>query len=424
VSGGRDIDGAGDGALLDIVDHDTYVHGVPHETFRRLRDTDPVSWWPEHDTGAGFWAVTRYEDVLRVSRDHETFTSEQGIRLEEMADDEAAARRTMMELDPPEHTRLRRVVNRGFTRKTVATYEQAFRELTRLRLDRVLGGSDEFDFVEEIARELPIRLLCSLLGVPDSDADKLVEWGDGMIANTDPEYTQHVVDQVDTDEFRLLPFRSPAALEVFRYAAEAATARRTNPRDDIITKLLQPTPDGEPLTDLEFKNFFALLVVAGNETTRHTITQGLMALLGNADQMAHWRDDPSMSPRATEEVLRWTSVTMHFRRTATRDVELAGTKIRAGDKVVVWYVSANRDERQFPDPFSFDLRRDPNEHVAFGLHGPHLCLGAWLARLEIRVTFEELLPRLANIEVRGPAERLRSNFISGVKHLPVRVTLA
>jgi cytochrome P450 len=175
---------------------------------------------------------------------------------------------------------------------------------------------------------------------------------------------------------------------------------------------------------LEFKNFFVLLVVAGNETTRHTITQGLMALLDNADQMAQWRDDPSLSLRAAEEVLRWTSVTMHFRRTATRDVELSGTQVRAGDKVVVWYVSANRDERQFPDPFVFDLRRDPNEHVAFGLHGPHLCLGAWLARLEIRVTFEELLPRLANIEVVGPAERLRSNFISGVKHLPVRVTLA
>jgi cytochrome P450 len=210
---------------------------------------------------------------------------------------------------------------------------------------------------------------------------------------------------------------------VFKYAAEAAAQRHANPRDDIITKLLQPTPDGEPLTDLEFKNFFALLVVAGNETTRHTITQGLMALLDHPEQMAEWRVDPSLSVRATEEILRWTSVTMHFRRTATRDVELSGTKIRAGDKVVVWYVSANRDERQFPEPFTFDLRRDPNEHVAFGLHGPHLCLGAWLARLEIRVTFEELLPRLADIEVIGPAERLRSNFISGVKHLPVRVSL-
>jgi cytochrome P450 len=421
VSGGHD---GGRGGLADIVAHDTYVGGVPHETFRHLRDHDPVSWWDEHDDGAGFWAVTRYDDVLRVSGDYETFTSARGIRLEEMADDEAEARRTMMELDPPAHTRLRRLVNRGFTRKTVATYESAFRELTRLRLDRVLAAAPRFDFVEEIARELPIRLLCRLLGVPDDHADKLVEWGDGMIANTDPEYTQHVVDQVDTDEFRLLPFRSPAALEVFRYAAEAAAERRAHPRDDIITKLLQPTPDGEPLSDLEFKNFFALLVVAGNETTRHTITQGLMALLEHPDQLARWRDDPSLSVTATEEILRWTSVTMHFRRTATRDVEMHGRTIRAGDKVLMWYVSANRDERQFPDPFTFDITRTPNEHVAFGLHGPHLCLGAWLARLEIRVTFEELLPRLAGIEVAGDAPRLRSNFISGVKHLPVHVTLA
>jgi cytochrome P450 len=266
-------------------------------------------------------------------------------------------------------------------------------------------------------------LLCRLLGVPSEDADRLIEWGDGMIANTDPEYTQHVVDQVDTEEFRLLPFRSPAALEVFRYAEAAARERRERPRDDIITKLLQPATDGEPLSDLEFKNFFALLVVAGNETTRHTITQGLMALLDHPDQLAAWRDDPSLSASATEEILRWTSVTMHFRRTATREIAVHGKQIRAGDKVVVWYVSANRDERQFPDPFAFDIRRHPNEHMAFGLHGPHLCLGAWLARLEIRVTFEELLPRLADVEVTGTAERLRSNFISGVKHLPVRVAL-
>jgi cytochrome P450 len=409
--------------FADIVDHDTYLAGVPHETFRRLRDEDPVSWWEEHDGGSGFWAVTRYADALAVSGDHETFTSRQGIRLEEMAPDEMEARRTLMELDPPEHTRLRRLVNRGFTRRTVATYEAAFRELTRVRLDRVLARP-EFDFVEEIARELPIRLLCNLLGVPGEDADRLIEWGDGMIANTDPEYTEHVVDLVDTEEFRLLPFRSPAALEVFRYAEEAARQRRAHPTDDIISRLLQPLPDGEPLTDLEFKNFFALLVVAGNETTRHTITQGLMTLLDHPQALEQWRADPALSLTATEEILRWTSVTMHFRRTATRDVELGGRRIRAGDKVVMWYTSANRDERKFPGADTFDIRRAPNEHMAFGLHGPHLCLGAWLARLEVRVLFEELLPRLAAIEVTGPAQRLRSNFISGVKHLPVRVTLA
>lgn len=412
--------------LSHIIDHDTYVEGVPYETFRWMRDHAPVTWIDEPD-GRGFWAVTRYADVLRVNSDYHTFTSTRGIRLEDMEPDELEARRTMMELDPPEHTRLRRLVNRGFTRRMVATYEHAFRELTRLRLDRVLA-QPEFDFVTAIARELPIRLLCRLLGVPDRDADTLVEWGDSMIANTDPEYTDHVVDRVDTEEFRLLPFRSPAALEVFRYAEACARERRARPRDDIITRLLAPLPDGEPLSDLEFKNFFTLLVVAGNETTRHTITQGLLALLEHPEALAEWQrrgaSDPAFSATATDEILRWTTVTMHFRRTAAVDTELAGTPIRAGDKVVMWYVSANRDERQFPEPDRFEIRRSPNEHGAFGLRGPHLCLGAWLARLEVRVTFEELLPRLASVELTGPPQRLRSNFINGIKHLPVKVRLA
>ena len=408
-------------AYADIVDHDTYLDDVPHATFARLRKESPVAWIEEKPPNSGFWAVTKYDDVGQVSRDHETFTTTKGIRLEEMASDELEARRTMMEFDPPEHTRLRRLVSRGFTPRVIATYENAFRTLASQVLDKVLPLG-RFDFVTEIARELPIRLLCRLLGVPETDAMHLVAWGDQMISNADPEYTPVVVDKMDTEEYRLLPFRSPAALEVFRYAEEMASERRTDPADDIITALLTAEPDGQPLTDLEFKNFFTLMMVAGNETTRHTISHGLIYLLEHRDQLEQLRDDAAgLSAPATEEILRASSVTMHFRRTATEDVVLRGRTIRSGDRVVMWYPSANHDEEVFDSPFTFDIRRQPNDHLTFGT-GRHVCLGASLARLEVRVVFEELLRRVASIEITGSPDRLRSNFINGIKHLPVRVT--
>jgi cytochrome P450 len=406
----------------DLTSHDTFVRSVPHAAFARMRREEPVAWVGEPD-GSGFWALTKHADVAAVSRDHRRFTAARGIRIEQMSPDELEARRTMMEFDPPEHARLRRLVQPGFTPKVVATYEAAFRLLAGHVLDRVLPLG-EFDFVTEIARELPIRLLCRLLGVPESDAGRLVAWGDQMISNADPEYTPVVVDKTDTEEYRLLPFRSPAALEVFRYAEEMAMERRRHPADDIITALLTAEPDGQPLTDLEFKNFFTLMMVAGNETTRHTISHGLLFLLDHSDQMEQLRADPErLSVSATEEILRASSVTMHFRRTATEEVEMRGKRITAGDRVVMWYPSANHDEEVFEEPFRFDIEREPNDHLAFGT-GRHVCLGASLARLEVRVVFEELLCRVASIEVTGAPDRLRSNFINGIKHLPVKVTLA
>ncbi|HSL58343.1 MAG TPA: cytochrome P450 [Acidimicrobiales bacterium] len=405
----------------DITSHDTFVQGVPHATFLRLRREDPVAWFDEAD-GSGFWAVTKYRDIIDVSRDPDTFTSTKGIRLEEMDEEETAARRTIMETDPPEHTRLRRLVNRGFTRKAVLEYEESIRELAAAVCDDAVEAR-EFDFVDQVARQLPMRMLGRLLGIPDTDGAHLVELGDQMIANSDPEFTQHVVDQSDTEEYRLLPFRSPAAIELFDYAQEQADDRRAHPGDDIITKLLQPTTDGEPLSDLEFKNFFSLMVAAGNDTTRYTMTAGMKALLDRPhllDELRH--GDEKLWETATEEILRWGSVTMHFRRTATRDVELRERQIHAGDKVVTFFISGDYDEDQFADPFRFDIRRDPNDHMAFGRGGPHLCLGAWLARLEIRVLFQELVARVRSVEQTGPEARLRSNFIAGIKHLPVRIT--
>lgn len=407
-------------ADADITSHDTFVRSVPHATFARMRREEPVAWVLEAD-GQGFWALTKHADISTASRDFGRFTASRGIRIEQMAPDELEARRTMMEFDPPEHARLRRLVQPGFTPKVVATYESAFRILAGNVLDRVLSLG-RFDFVTEIARELPIRLLCRLLGVPESDAQQLVAWGDQMISNADPEYTPVVIDKMDTEEYRLLPFRSPAALEVFRYAEEVARERRNHPADDIITVLLTAEPDGQPLTDLEFKNFFTLMMVAGNETTRHTVSHGLIYLLDHPDQMEQLRDDPAgLSASATEEILRASSVTMHFRRTATEEMVIRGRTIMPGDRVVMWYPSANHDEEVFDRPFTFDIRRHPNDHLAFGT-GRHVCLGASLARLEVRVVFEELLSRVASIEITGPPDRLRSNFINGIKHLPVEVT--
>jgi cytochrome P450 len=325
-----------------------------------------------------------------------------------------------MEFDPPEHTRLRRLVNRGFTRRTVETYENAIRELAAMVLDEALQRPS-FDFVEDVAQQLPMRMLGRLLGTSDEDGNQLVKWGDALLGNTDPEFTSHPVDLTDTEEYRMVPFRSPAAIELFAYAELQAADRRSHPRHDVISQLLAPTSDGEPLTDLEFKNFFTLLVAAGNDTTRYTITHGLWTLINHPTLWTAWKERPELTTTAIEEILRASSVTMHFRRTATRDIELHGRRISQGDKVVIWFCSANHDETGFPDPFRFDLARDPNDHMTFGRNGPHLCLGAWLARMEVRIVFEELMKRVDHLELDGPIERLRSNFIAGIKHLPVRV---
>ena len=412
----------------DIVDPDSYVDGVPYATFERLRTTDPVSWWDEHDGGRGFWAVTRYDDLLQVSRQVETFSSAQGITLEEIEGDDFTARRNMLEYDPPEHTRYRRLVSKPFARREVYAYEHGIRLLARTVVDEALAGPSTFDFVDRIAKQLPMRMLGRLLGVPDDDGPWLVERGDALLGNFDPEFTEHPVGLTDTDEFKHIPFRSPAALDLYRYAEQQAVRRRARPTDDVISRLLAPTIDGEQLTETEFKNFFVLLVSAGNDTTRYTMAAGMKALIEHPDQFAALRDsigkDPTVMDRAVEEILRWGTVTMHFRRTAVHDVELRGKQIKAGDKVVIWFVSADYDRDQFPEPYRFDIARTPNEHVAFGRMSPHLCLGAQLARMELKVLFEELLPRLSDAQLAGPVDRLRSNFIGGMKRVPISVSLA
>lgn len=403
----------------DITSHDTYVDGVPFATFDRLRAEDPIHWTDEAD-GSGFWSILRYDDALAVSRDVETFTSTKGIRLEEMDEEETAARRTMMELDPPEHTRYRRLVSKGFTRRTVETYEEPIRALAVEVVERAIQN-DTFDFVHDIAEELPMRMLGRLLGTSDADGRQLVAWGDALLGNTDPDFTDYPVDLTDTDEFRMVPFRSPASIEIFKYAQKQAEDRRSCPGHDVISQLLEPTTDGEPLTDHEFNNFFTLLVAAGNDTTRYTMTHGMWSLMRHPELWDAWKSDPALTPTAVDEVLRTSSVTMHFRRTATRDLEMRGKQIKAGDKVVIWFISANHDPEAFPSPYRYDLARQNNDHMTFGRNGPHLCLGAWLARMEVRLVFEELMKRVDRLEPAGDIRRLRSNFITGIKSMPVRV---
>ncbi|MEM9132141.1 MAG: cytochrome P450 [Actinomycetota bacterium] len=403
----------------DITSHDTYTSGVPHATFARLRAEDPVH-WTEEQNGSGFWSILRYEDAMTVSRDVESFSSAQGIRLEEMDAEETEARRTMMEYDPPEHLRYRRLVSKGFTRRSVESYEEGIRGLAIEVIEAALVD-DEFDFVRAIAEQLPMRMLGRMLGTSDEDGHKLVAWGDALLGNTDPDFTDFPVDLVDTDEFRMVPFRSPASVQIFSYAQQQAESRRGCPTGDVISQLLAPTKDGMPLSDHEFNNFFTLLVAAGNDTTRYTMTHGLWTLMNHPALWAAWKADPSLTSTAVEEILRTSSVTMHFRRTATRDVELNGARIKAGDKVVIWFNSANHDDEVFPDAFRFDLARERNNHMAFGRGGPHHCLGAWLARMEVRVLFEELMKRVERMEPNGPIEHLRSNFIAGIKRMPVRV---
>ena len=408
---------------IDLVNPDNYVERVPFEWFDELRRERPVSWHDEPGGNAGFWAVTRYDDLTAVHMDWQTYSSETGaVALEELDDEQLEVRKTMLEMDPPRHTDLRKICSKKFSGRGVAVYEDFIRDVARSVLDKALAAG-EFDFVSEISRELPIRFLCSIFTVPQEDAPMLITWGDSMIANQDPDLSAAVVDQVDTEAYRLLPFRSPTALQVFAYADRQRDLRLADPADDVLQALTIAQSEGI-LNEREFHNYFGVLMIAGNETTRHTISHGMLALMEHPEQLKLLQEEPERIPRATEEILRWATPVHHFRRTATREVEVRGVEIKRGDKVVTWYTSANRDEEVFPDPYTFDVTRTPNDHVTFGPGGPHFCLGAHLARLETKILFQELLPRLKSIELTGPVERIRSNFVNGIKRMPVRVELS
>jgi cytochrome P450 len=415
--GGRDLPAPPDG-LPDIADPGVWERHVPHQTFAWLRTHDPVSWWPLPD-GDGFWAVTLHEDVRAVSRDVTTFSSRGGvISYEDLPPELAAARRTMLEEDPPRHTALRGLVNRDLLPRQVARHEATLRRLVAGAVERAATG-EPVDAVATVAKQIPIRLLCGILGVPGDAADDLVRWGNELIGQDDPEYGPPL-PAAERARWRDLPFGHPSSLRVFELAASLRRDRLARPRDDVLTRMATADAGGRRLTGAEFDRYFLMLVVAGNETTRHAISAGLLALAEHPDQWELLRRGGAAAT-AAEEVLRWSTPINFHRRTATRDVELRGRRIRRGHKLGMYYAAANRDERAFDRPSAFDVTRRPNDHLTFGRAGPHFCLGASLARLELRLLLEELAARVGKVELAGPARRLRSNHINGLKELPLRL---
>jgi cytochrome P450 len=391
---------------------DFWLRDDVHGALARLRHERPVAWHQHPDSGRGFWSLTRYDDVAAATRDWETFSSASGIQV--MTDPEdmqrTAAIRSMISTDPPKHTKLRAVVNRGFTPKMVARAEASVRHRAREIVDAI-APKGEIEFVADVAAVLPVAIICDMMGVPEADRPRLLDLTNRLLAGGDREYggTKDTLLQ--------------AGEELRDYGLWLGRNRLERPENDLTTTLVHAEIDGEAMAPQDLGPFFLLLIAAGNETTRNAISHGLWALTEFPDQKQRWLADlDGCAATAAEEIVRWASPLLHMRRTVTRATTLAGVDMREGDKVAMWYVSANRDETYFADPYRFDVTRTPNEQGGFGTGGPHFCLGAHLARREIIVMFTELLSRLPDIEATAPPEKLRSNFIHGVKRLPAAFT--
>ncbi|GAA2601209.1 cytochrome P450 [Actinomadura fulvescens] len=426
-------------APIDVVDPGLYERGgIPHDRFGWLRDNDPVHWHADPDERVpGFWAVTRHSDVVEVSRRAELFSSaERGAMFTETEPADLVLYRLMiLYMDPPDHTRRRSMVNKGFTPRMIKQLTEHVRDIAHQLIDAV-AAKGEADFVEDIAAPLPAYVICELLGAPIEDRDRIYRWSNQMIGFDDPEFSGSREAGADDTAAEPPPARSggsggssphkelgrQAAAEIFAYAGELAALRRAEPRDDIATQLLRSDASGHALTDEEFQLFVLILIIAGNETTRNASSGGMLAFFEHPGQWRRLLDDRSLLRTAPDEIVRWASPVNLFRRTATADTELGGKRIRRGDKVVVFYGSANRDERAIDDPFTFDVGRDPNPHLGFGGGGPHFCLGTHLARLELGVLFEALLERMPDIRLAAEPRRLRSNFINGIKEMRVEFT--
>jgi cholest-4-en-3-one 26-monooxygenase len=395
----------------DLLSPDVFRDQRHHDAFSRLRADDPVHWHVD-SSGLGFWCLTKQADVVLVSRDPETFVSALGFTLVDIDPEDLQGmmmRQMLPGMDRPEHTRFRRIVSKGFSPRTLKLVEDHLALKAKRIVDGVINRGS-CDFVADIAAELPLQAIAELVGVPEEDRRRIFVWGNQMTGMDDPEFAG------DPEAGYL------ASAEMMAYAEELRRRRVADPRHDIMTLLTGATGEADGLTDAELTIFFLLLVVAGNETTRNATSHGIRALIEHPAEMEKLRRDPSPDrmTRAVEEILRWASPILYFRRTATRDVELRDKTIRSGDRVVLWYASANRDADAFPDPFTFDVDRWPNEHVTFGGGGPHFCLGASLARMELRLIFTELVTRVPGIQLDGPVEVLRSNFVGGIKRMPVR----
>ncbi len=385
--------------------------------FKLLRDTPGLQHFEERvlpdspfPPGPGYWALVRHEDVWAASRNAQLFCSGQGTNVADLPQELNEFFGSMINMDDPKHFRLRSLVAKGFTPKEINRVEQYVHQKAAGVVDRMLERHPDgkADFVESIAAPLPLEIICEMMGIPAEDHEQIFRWTNVILGVGDPEYGGTYEALMQT------------ALEIFAYAQALGESRRANPTDDMTSVLMHAEVDGERLTSQEFGSFFILLVVAGNETTRNAISHGMKALTDHPDQRDRWFNDfDAVSKTAVEEIVRWATPVIHFRRTATADTELSGQPIKAGEKVVLWYASANRDERVYPDPYRFDVTRpiQPTQ-VGFGAGGPHFCLGANLARREITVMFDEIRRRLPNLRITGEPDYLQSFFINGIKRLP------
>jgi cytochrome P450 len=386
--------------------------------FAALRRDAPISFHREFEPppglelprGPGYWALVRHAEILEVSRSPELFASGRGTNIPDLPEAFNEFFGSMINMDEPRHGRLRRIVSRGFTPRALGRLEDDVELRARQTIDRVIERGS-CDFVAEIAAPLPLEIICDLMGIPESQTRFVFEKSNVILGLGDPEYVP--------EPSGIVASALGAGKALADLMVDLAWHMQGKGGDDLTSRLLDADLDGETLTHQELASFFVLLVVAGNETTRNAISHGMKALCDHPDERRRWAADfDRVAPTAIEEVVRWSSPVMHFRRTATRDTVLAGQPVAAGEKVVMWYGSGNRDETVFADPFRFDVMRTPNEHVGFGGPGPHHCLGANLARREMRVIFREIFRRLPDLEITGPPELLRSNFIHGIKRMP------
>ena len=392
---------------VDLADPHTYESGMPYEAFRELRRRAPVAWHPYKD-GPGFLALTGYDEVQAVSRDSATWSSQaKGVSYEISPEDESSLGLIMLQMDPPKHTEFRKLINKGFTPRQIARLNDHIADMARQIVNEVIERG-ECDFVDDVAGALPSYVIAEMLGIPLEDGRRLYELSE--ILNSGYVVGDSAIEQ--------------AVTQMYQYSAELAARKRADPGDDIATSLLQAEVDGRSLTDLEFNLFFMLLMNAGGDTTRNLVASGVLALIQHPAERQRLAADPSLMPTAIEEMLRYTSPVTVFLRTATKDTELRGIPVKAGERAAIFYPSANRDETRFADPDRFDVSRAPNPHLAFGGGGTHFCLGANLARVEASAIIPEVLSRMNGLELAGPVKRVRSYLINGIHSMPVRFTPA
>lgn len=404
---------------LDLVHPQTYVdHGYPHDIWTRLRRDSPVH-WIERPSGDSYWAITKHADITEIGKDPETFISSPTIYVEwqDIPEDQQRfeAPPTLIQMDPPKHHAYRQIINKRFTPRALRRIHGDIERIAKKIVDDLLDEGDAtVDFVEKVAAPLPIAVIAWLLGVPESDWDLIFDWTNRTIGAGDPEYQKEGESAAETG--------NAAMIELFTYFTKLVEEKRKNPADDLVTLFTQAEVDGKKLEPMDVLAWCFIIVVAGNETTRNATSGGMLALIEHQDQMRKLQQQPDLLKPTVEEILRWTSPIIHFARTATRDTEIRGQKILEGQRVGMFYGSANRDEEIFERPFEFDVTRRPNRHLAFGI-GEHFCAGAHVARLELEMAYKYLVPRIEEIELAGPPDRLFSALVGGVKHLPIRYEL-